>query len=84
MVGLRGNYALIRWEGRKFPSLSIQGDSLAIFAETLAEAGAELARGNLEDAAFALLEGSRTVTDMRKAYEEMVSEVGTPTALFSE
>ena len=71
-----GNYSLIKWEGRKFPGLTIQGDSLHILREVLEEAESELTSGNSVDALFAVREALETVTGMDLSYREMMGKRG--------
>ncbi|WP_373281082.1 DUF6959 family protein [Nocardia niigatensis] len=71
-----GNYSLIKWEGRKFPGLTIQGDSLRILREVLEKAESELARGSVADALFAVREALETVAGMDLSYQEMMEKRG--------
>ncbi|WP_433591166.1 DUF6959 family protein [Nocardia sp. CA-145437] len=82
LLGVQGNYSLVRWEGRKFPGLSIQGDSLHILREVLEEAESELTCGSLEDALFALREALDTVIAMDLSYQEMMGQRNLPLPYF--
>ncbi|MFE3194249.1 DUF6959 family protein [Nocardia sp. NPDC059240] len=76
VLDAQGNYALVKWEPRKFPGLSIQGDSLNILRGVLEEAESELAAGNIEDALFTLREALETVTAMDLSYQDMMKKQG--------
>lgn len=76
VLDTQGYYSLVRWEGRKFPGLLIQGDTLWTVLETLKEAESELKRGNAEDAAYAIQEAREKIQGMSISYEEMMSNVG--------
>ncbi|MFJ9371657.1 DUF6959 family protein [Nocardia sp. NPDC101769] len=76
ILDTQGNYSLVKWEGRKFPGLSIQGDSLHILREVLEEAELELTRGRVADALFAVGEALETVTGMDLSYREMMEKRG--------
>lgn len=73
---MQGNYSLVKWEGRKFPGLSIQGDSLHILRQVLEEAESELTTGSLVDALFAVREALDTVISMDLSYREMMEKRG--------
>ncbi|WP_306359080.1 hypothetical protein [Nocardia sp. CC227C] len=74
----QGDYSLISWEGRKFPGLTIQGDSLHLLKESIAEAENELSNGRFEDAGFALREALETLSAMEDAYLTMMNRKGLP------
>ncbi|MFF0635015.1 DUF6959 family protein [Nocardia sp. NPDC004151] len=74
LLGVQGNYSLVRWEGRHFPGLSIQGDSLHILRAVLEEAESELTVGSLEDALFAVREALDTVIEMDLSYQDMMGQ----------
>lgn len=74
ILGVQGNYSLVKWEGRRFPGLSIQGDSLNILRGVLEEAESELTCGSLEDALFAVREALDTVVAMDLSYREMMGQ----------
>ncbi|MFE5284817.1 DUF6959 family protein [Nocardia sp. NPDC056611] len=74
LLGVQGNYSLVRWEGRRFPGLSIQGDSLHGLRSVLEEAESELTVGSLEDALFAVREALDTVIEMDLCYQEMMGQ----------
>lgn len=76
VLDTQGDYSLVGWEGRRFPGLSIQGDTLRTVLEALAEAESELTRGNAEDALYAVREAREKVQGMSLSYEEMMSNVG--------
>ncbi|MGV9412104.1 DUF6959 family protein [Nocardia sp. NPDC003693] len=76
ILATAGQHTLVQWEGRRFPGVTIQGDSLSILVAAAEEAEAELARGNAEDAGFALAEVREALTDMQRAYEAMMASVG--------
>ncbi|MEV0341965.1 hypothetical protein AB0H49_23360 [Nocardia sp. NPDC050713] len=71
-----GIYSLVAWEGRRFPGLLMQGDSLSILLATLQEAASELRNGDVEDASFAVGEAVETVGSMIEAYERMMAACG--------
>ncbi|WP_083913362.1 putative quinol monooxygenase [Nocardia concava] len=72
----RGNYYLTKRETRRFPALSIQGDSLHILRKDLEEAESELSGGSVEDALFSLREVLETVVGMDLSYQEMMENQG--------
>ncbi|WP_369640588.1 putative quinol monooxygenase, partial [Nocardia sp. JMUB6875] len=72
----RGNYYLTKREARKFPALSIQGDSLHILRTDLEEAESELSRGSVEDALFSVREVLETVVGMDLCYQDMMDKQG--------
>ncbi|MEV6769832.1 hypothetical protein AB0N05_14510 [Nocardia sp. NPDC051030] len=76
ILDVLGNYSLVKWEGRRFPGLTIQGDSLHVLREVLEEAELELTRENAEDALFAIREALETVTGMDISYREMMEKRG--------
>ncbi|WP_282777168.1 MULTISPECIES: hypothetical protein [unclassified Nocardia] len=76
VLGTQGDYSLIGWEGRRWPGLTIQGDTLRTLVEALTEAESELAGGNIEDAVYAIRESLEKVSGMSAAYEEMMSAAG--------
>ncbi|NNH75281.1 hypothetical protein HLB23_36440 [Nocardia uniformis] len=76
IIDSQGDYSLISWEGRRFPALTIQGDSLHLLNETLKGAQSELSRGNIDDAAFSIREAVEQVSSMEKAYGEMMQKKG--------
>ncbi|MEU1427177.1 hypothetical protein ABZ412_08875 [Nocardia sp. NPDC005746] len=82
ILGVQGNYSLVRWEGRRFPGLSIQGDSLHILRGVLEEAESELTCGSLEDALFAVREALDTVIAMDLSYQEMMGQRNLPLPYF--
>ncbi|MFB8008803.1 DUF6959 family protein [Nocardia sp. NPDC056000] len=72
----QGDYSLVKWEGRKFPGLLIQGDTLTTVLDDLSEARSELDVGNVDDGRFALGEALRKVEQMLSSYEEMMLLAG--------
>jgi hypothetical protein len=60
-LGIRGNLRLAQAEGRRFPGLLVQGDTLALLARDLREEAPD---------SYVL----RTVQDWVAAYEEMMAD----------
>ncbi|MEV6219040.1 MafI family immunity protein [Nocardia sp. NPDC051833] len=71
-MATRGDYALLRWFGRKFPGLLVQGDTLSVLNETLAELKDLLNTGDIEEATFVLGELTRTMHGLQTSYEDMM------------
>ncbi|RFU87971.1 hypothetical protein DY218_04240 [Streptomyces triticagri] len=71
-----GNYTTIRIPGRAFPALAIQGDSLKLLQLAVSELGAELSRGNLDEATYAMNEVRNSLEDMVAVYEEACLRAG--------
>ncbi|MFI6871567.1 DUF6959 family protein [Nocardia sp. NPDC050406] len=76
ILDTNGDYSLIAWEGRRFPALTIQGDSLHTLKEVIKEAESELSNGNIEDATFAIREALEHVASMEAAYAQMMKQKG--------
>ncbi|GAB4585035.1 DUF6959 family protein [Nocardia sp. IFM 10818] len=76
LLETQGDYSLVSWEGRRFPGLTIQGDSLHLLKETLQEAEAELSNRNIDDALFAVREALEKVESMESAYGQMMAKRG--------
>jgi hypothetical protein len=72
LLQTQGDYSLMRWSGRRFPGLLIQGDTLSILCDDLEEIMSLLDGGDQEEAEFALSEVCKRVNGMRKSYEEMM------------
>lgn len=66
-------------DGRKFPGLAIQGDSLSIIQDVVSEA---VKSDDSEQIGFALRELADTVGGMVAAYENMMSNAGLPLPYF--
>jgi uncharacterized protein DUF6959 len=75
VYGRRGNHALVQLDGRKYPGLLVQGDSLKQ-VETIVEDLVELRRQG-EDGEFdeALHEVAEVVKALTDSYESMMREV---------
>ncbi|WP_146102096.1 MULTISPECIES: hypothetical protein [Nocardia] len=76
LLNTEGDYSLVSWSGRKFPGLLVQGDSLSILAETLAEAREELQKGDADEAQYAVDMALNTARSMLEAYERMMNDAG--------
>lgn len=76
IMATEGGYSLVSWEGRKFPGLTIQGDSLHILLEVLQEAAEALRNGPIEDVESSLGEAIEIVGSMVAAYEFMMASRG--------
>ncbi|MFB8001338.1 DUF6959 family protein [Nocardia sp. NPDC056000] len=72
----QGGYSLVKWEGRKFPGLLVQGDTLWTVMETLNEAASSVEEGNLDDVEAAIQEAREALQSMLESYEYMMSAAG--------
>lgn len=70
-LGVCGNTQLIQGDGRRFPGLLVQGDSLSCLLDDLEE---ELPRGH----------ATRTVRELVAAYELMMADAGRELPYFRE
>jgi hypothetical protein len=71
-----GNYALVQVEGRRFPGLLIQGDSLSIVRAAVRELQASLEARDDEATGYAMQEVEETVSAMMESYETMMRHAG--------
>ncbi|WP_141808515.1 DUF6959 family protein [Nocardia bhagyanarayanae] len=78
IIGTEGDYSLVAWEGRRFPGLLVQGDSLSILLDTLEESISELREGNVDDGMFALEAALAAVRSMIGSYERLMAYSGHP------
>ncbi|NKX88017.1 DUF6959 family protein [Nocardia coubleae] len=72
----QGDYSLIRWSGRKFPGLLMQGDTLSILVSDARELEELIDAGDLEEARAAAHELLRSLSVMQRSYEEMMKLAG--------
>lgn len=74
VYGRRGNYALAQLDGRKYPGLLVQGDSLKqveVLVDELMELRQQGEAGEFEEA---LLEVAEVIKELVGSYESMMSE----------
>ncbi|MFF1542440.1 DUF6959 family protein [Streptomyces sp. NPDC058291] len=76
VLAISGNYAVIHLEGRRYPALAVQGDSLKILQEAIEELAGNLRSGDLKEAGLPLGEIKSTVSAMLSAYEVAATETG--------
>lgn len=77
-LGVAGNYSLVQIEGRKFPALAIQGDSVKVLHDVVSELTEALAVEDAESAAFAAREIAETVASMVTTFEALSEAAGRP------
>jgi hypothetical protein len=66
----------VQVEGRRFPGLLIQGDSLSIVRAVVRELQASLEARDDEAAGYAMREVEETVSAMVESYETMMRRAG--------
>ncbi|MFD7736401.1 DUF6959 family protein [Kitasatospora phosalacinea] len=71
LLGSAGNLALVQLPDRKYPALSIQGDSLKCLQETVEELSGAIESGDAEEVSYPLRELVEQVALMVASYEEM-------------
>ncbi|MFD4948446.1 DUF6959 family protein [Streptomyces sp. NPDC058239] len=76
VLAVAGNYAVVHLEGRRYPALAVQGDSLKILYGIIKELADNLESGDLDEASFSLREIQSTVSSMVSAYEVASTETG--------
>jgi hypothetical protein len=76
LLGSAGNYYLVHIEGRKYPALAVQGDSLKVLHETVVELADYISSEGGEDMKFAFRELSGTIESMISAFEQMSFHAG--------
>ncbi|MBN6033359.1 hypothetical protein [Amycolatopsis sp. 195334CR] len=76
LISRQGNEALVKLSDRQYPGLLVQGDSLKILADTIAEAVDAAQLGNLEDVSYVTRELMEKIGSMMKNYEDMMSSNG--------
>src|SRR5947208_396866 len=76
LLATQGDCSLVQLDGRRFPGLLVQADSLKIFLEVLEEMIDLLSVRNLDDAEFAARDAINRTKAWISAYEEMMSERG--------
>ncbi|WP_342801212.1 hypothetical protein [Nocardia sp. No.11] len=76
LVATQGDYSLVRWSGRKFPGLLVQGDTLSILVSILSESQDLLDDGEIDEAKFALTDLKLRLAGMQESYEEMMKSAG--------
>jgi hypothetical protein len=76
VLTVTGNYAVVHLEGRRYPALAVQGDSLKILHGIIEELADNLDSGDLDEASFSLREIQSTVSSMVAAYEVASTETG--------
>lgn len=73
-----GNGAVVRMPGRRFPGVVVQGDSLFVLREEVAEIRAACARGDLDEATDCAGFLPADLDEMLTAYEAELSRHGLP------
>ncbi|MGW1407502.1 DUF6959 family protein [Streptomyces sp. NPDC002403] len=76
VLAVSGNYAVVHLEGRRYPALAVQGDSLKILHEIIEELAGNLESGDLGEASFPLGEIQSAVSSMVSAFEAASAENG--------
>ncbi|MFE3068187.1 DUF6959 family protein [Streptomyces sp. NPDC059247] len=76
VLATSGNYAVIQLNDRRYPALSIQGDSLKILQETIEELAEDLRMKDLAGADLSLREVRSVVSDMLSSYESAAADKG--------
>lgn len=76
LLDTQGDYSLIKWEGRRFPGLLIQGDTLSILVSDIREVRDLLNEHDVDEALFATNELLTRMTRIQQAYEVMISSAG--------
>ncbi|MFD4434181.1 DUF6959 family protein [Nocardia sp. NPDC058497] len=76
LLDTEGDYSLVRWTGRRFPGLLLQGDSLSILVSDLRELKTLLSDGEYGEASFSAREILERVEVMQRSYENMMKNVG--------
>ncbi|KAF0845047.1 DUF6959 family protein [Nocardia caishijiensis] len=76
LLETEGDYSLIRWFGRKFPGVLIQGDTLSILIDILAEARELLNAGDSEETKFVLGDLAERLGTVQSSYETMMKKAG--------
>ena len=76
VLGLSGNYAIVQIEGRHYPALAMQGDSLKILQGAVEELAGYIQSRDLAEAAFSVDQIQSTVASMLSLYEETLRRAG--------
>ncbi|KUN42090.1 DUF6959 family protein [Streptomyces longwoodensis] len=76
LLAVLGNYSVVQVEGRRYPALAVQGDTLKVLQEAVEGLAAELDAGDVEDAKFSLAEIQEQIASMLSAYEAVSRDAG--------
>lgn len=76
VLAVSGNYSVVQLEGRRYPAVGLQGDSLKALHEVVEELADNLRSGDLEEATFALREIREAVSSLKSFYEESLAGAG--------
>ncbi|MGY5051953.1 DUF6959 family protein [Streptomyces sp. 900105755] len=76
VLAVQGNFSVVHVQGRRYPALAVQGDSLKVLQEAVEGLAADLASGELEDAKFSLGEIREQLSSMLAVYETALGEAG--------
>jgi hypothetical protein len=76
VLGSAGNYALVQLPSRRYPALSIQGDSLKCLQESVRELAAAIGSGDVEEVSHPLREVVEQITGMVESYEVLSARAG--------
>lgn len=76
LLDIMGNFALAQVNGRRFPGLLVQGDTLRSFQEVIHELGEVLQGQDAELMRLTLAELAETIDAMVASYEAMMAAAG--------
>ncbi|WP_405799855.1 DUF6959 family protein [Streptomyces sp. NBC_01506] len=71
-----GNFSVVHLEGRRYPAVAVQGDSLKVLHEAVEELSGYLRSGDLAEAKFSFAEIQATISSLKSFYERTLRDEG--------
>ena len=76
LIAHKGNQALVHLEGRRYPGLTIQGDSLKVLSELVDELRSSIESARSDEIGSAMDELGDSIHGLVSGYEEMMRSAG--------